>query len=84
MPYKRDITTEIDMNAQLEHINDLSGDDQIAVDAAQRIAAAGKSLDDVEKHLRHVFFGWYVYRGGNHVALHRSFGAPRALLVTEV
>lgn len=42
------------------------------------------TLDDVAAKLRETYPGWFVYRGGSHVALHRSAGnETRLLLVVE-
>jgi hypothetical protein len=41
------------------------------------------SLDDAERLLRETYEGWFVYRGGNHVALHRASGGKRVLLIEE-
>lgn len=42
------------------------------------------TLDAVKRKLLYDYPGWYVYRGGNHVALHRKDGdAERLLLIVE-
>jgi hypothetical protein len=46
------------------------------------------SLDEQEGFLRVAFRGWFVYRGGHHVALHKPTGAagaggPRVLFLAE-
>jgi hypothetical protein len=48
-------------------------------------AETGRTLRDVEKALRWALRGiWYIYRGGNHVALHRKSGdARRIAIITE-
>jgi hypothetical protein len=42
-------------------------------------------LDQAESYLRQAFPGWFVYRGGSHVALHLVQGgfANRVLVITE-
>lgn len=56
--------------------------------AAWQLLAAGEpftSLDDAQAFLREAFAGWFVYRGGNHVALHRASGQVRlAVVVAQV
>ena len=56
----------------------------------QALAAPGgcdfRSLDVAESYLRGAFPLWFVYRGGNHVALHVApgvGGGPRVLLIAE-
>ena len=72
------------LTATLEATNHLSGDDQIAARCGRQLASEQKTLDDAERYLRAVFFGWFVYRGGNHIALHRKAGDDRrVLIVTE-
>lgn len=39
------------------------------------------TLDDAEKFLKMLFPDWYVYRGGNHVALIR--GGHRHLIIRD-
>jgi hypothetical protein len=41
------------------------------------------TLEQVESALLQQYPGWFVYRGGNHVALHRSKQAERLLLVVQ-
>ena len=51
---------------------------------ARKVSGITMSLDDVASNLRRMFPGWFVYRGGNHVALHAIDGdARRLMLVTE-
>ena len=42
------------------------------------------TLDFVETHLRRVFRGWFVYRGGNHVALHRTVNDDRRVMIVSI
>lgn len=43
------------------------------------------TLDECAAKLREVFKGWFVYRGGHHIALHRDSGiaSARVLLLVE-
>lgn len=41
------------------------------------------TLDVAEQHVRNRLPGWFIYRGGSHVAIHRRSGADRIGLVTE-
>ena len=51
---------------------------------ARKVSGLAMSLDDVAANLRRMFPGWFVYRGGRHVALHANEGDERRLmLVTE-
>lgn len=73
------------MNAQIENTAHLNSDDVFVARAARNIAQHQcKSLDDAEKQLRFYFKGWFIYRGGNHIAMHRASGDDRRVLfVTE-
>jgi hypothetical protein len=54
--------------------------------AAWSLLAAGEvftDLNDAEAFLRQAFHGWFIYRGGNHVALHRASGQTRLALVLD-
>lgn len=46
----------------------------------QRPAA---TLDEAERSIRAWLPGWFIYRGGSHVAIHRRSGEPRIGMVTE-
>jgi len=39
------------------------------------------TLDQVEARLRQEYRGWFVYRGGRHVALHRQWGDNERLFL---
>lgn len=55
--------------------------------AAWSLLAAGETftdLNDAEAFLREAFRGWFIYRGGNHVALHRASGQTRLAVITTV
>lgn len=41
------------------------------------------TLDDVRKQLQRDLPGHYIYKGGNHVSVHRADGKKRLVLVTE-
>jgi hypothetical protein len=42
-----------------------------------------QDLDQVAGRLKAAFPGWFVYRGGSHVALHVSTASARVAIVTE-
>lgn len=56
--------------------------DVVAIDQHSFFA----SLDAAEAFLRAHFANWFIYRGGSHIALHRTPGSdsPRVLIVTEL
>ena len=73
--------------ATIESTAGLTGE---ATARVQRTADAlnlrSDTLDNVEASIRKGFSadeGWFVYRGGSHVALHRVSGGDRVLLVAE-
>lgn len=72
------------LTATLENITTLTQDERTALQAV-KAGVKGSTLDNAEAFLRVAFSTWFVYRGGNHVALHRSKAAdaPRVLLVAE-
>lgn len=41
------------------------------------------TLDEAERSIRAWLPGWFIYRGGSHVAIHTRSGEPRIGLVTE-
>jgi hypothetical protein len=73
-------------NATVENTAGLSHDEVVAVTImADTINNPDKcrSLDDAAQWLK-CLAGWFVYRGGSHVALHKASGeARRILFVTE-
>ena len=42
----------------------------------------GHDLDDLHSEILHRFHGWFVHKGGSHIAIHRASGEPRLLLIT--
>jgi hypothetical protein len=73
------------IKVQSEGSEGLTNDEVLAVRAALNGCRQLASLDEVEANLRALFRGWFVYRGGSHVALHRTAGDDRrVLLVTEM
>lgn len=72
------------MQIELGNSNGLTNDETTAVKAAANGCKNMETLEQVEAELKAWFKGWLVYRGGSHVALHRTPGdSRRALLVTE-
>jgi hypothetical protein len=64
----------------IEHGEQLTTDEFRALKCL--VNNTGSSLDELEAFLRVAFRSWFVYRGGNHVALHKVSGSPRVLFVT--
>ena len=73
------------IQAELQEIEHLDNDQGICARAAKRLAEDTFTLDVAEARLRLYFPGWFVYRGGHHIAMHLKSGDPRRVLfVTEV
>ena len=71
------------MKTTIEYTTNLTDDEKAAVNAAATGCRACETLDEAEANLRALFDGWFVYRGGNHIALHRDAQTEeRALLVS--
>jgi hypothetical protein len=70
------------ITARLEDVERLTGDECavlcMTLDWARK---QGETLDRVEAEIRAWFPNWFVYRGGCHVAVHRSKVHPRAAIV---
>lgn len=73
------------LTATLEQTAHLSSDDNLVANAARHFTRTQcRTLDEAEEKLKEFFHGWFVYRGGNHVAMHRTSGDDRRILfVTE-
>jgi hypothetical protein len=77
------------IRALIENTNHLSTEqlDQIqaAVYAIDNLCTICKSLDQYQGIFDHLkSLGWFVYRGGNHVAIHEGNGNPvRIAIVWE-
>ena len=69
------------MNSTVETNYHLTHDEMAAVCAAASGCRASETLDEAEANLRSLFRGWFVYRGGSHVALHRTADDDRRVLV---
>jgi len=67
----------------LETTAGLTTDERRVMISMTKGGTSFEGLDDVEAFMRVAFRGWFVYRGGNHVSLHRADGSPRLLLITE-
>ena len=76
------------MNITTEQIDHLTKDEQTVLRCMERQASYFGTMDRAEAELRAWFpvkdEGWLVYRGGHHIAIHRTAGDDRrCLLVTE-
>jgi len=72
------------ISAKVEQIDHLDADNQVVVRLLANLIRAEltNDLDRVVKLLR--FYGnkdWFIYRGGNHVALHLKSGDDRRMLI---
>ena len=71
------------MNIQIENTEHLTADEQILVRHIARQSDFFKSLDHAQAEVQG-WTGWTLYRGGNHIALHRVAGDDkRILIITE-
>lgn len=63
----------------IEEVQHLTSDEQTCI----RCTAGTRfeNLDQAEAEIRGWFGNWFVYRGGNHVALHRSKDDDRRILL---
>lgn len=61
------------LEVEVESVAGLTEDEASAVRCAARpCGSTAADLDSYEAALRSQFPGWFVYRGGKHVALHRT------------
>jgi hypothetical protein len=51
--------------------------------AVARTFGTTERLEDVESELRAEWPNYFLYRGGHHVALHKTPHTPRLILITE-
>ena len=69
------------MNAQIETTEHLTKDEVTAVQSiASTIASRTQTLEHALEWLA-CFKSWFIYRGGNHIALHKASGDNRRILL---
>ena len=62
------------MHIKIENTSHLTADEQAAMRLVAKQETFFRSLDHAQVELTGWFGGWFVYRGGGHVALHRVEG----------
>ena len=72
------------MKTAIETLYHLTTDEISAVSCVASGCRAADDLDSVEVTLRFYFRNWFVYRGGNHVALHRTADDDRRVLIVSI
>lgn len=72
------------MKITLETTWHLTLDENMAICAAASGCRAAEDLDAAETNLRSLFRNWFVYRGSNHVALHRTANDDRRVLLVTI
>ncbi|NBZ96737.1 MAG: hypothetical protein EBR40_09995 [Proteobacteria bacterium] len=72
------------INAQVENPENLTRDELTCVKIIE--STINSRCETLEKAREWVacLSGWFVYRGGSHIAVHRDPSGPRVLLVAEV
>lgn len=78
----KQVTTTPTLTVRLEETAHLNADDAIVARLMSRFVASEKltTLDEVEKKFRFYFSGFFIYRGGSHIAVHRVSGDSRRVL----
>jgi hypothetical protein len=71
------------LNATIESTIGLTLDEAAALKAAACGCMNMESLDKACSELRAWFPGWIVYRGGSHVAVHRTSGGDRLVFIVD-
>jgi len=61
------------MHIKIENTSHLTADEQVAARLLGQQQSFFRDLDHAEAEMRG-WFGWFVHRGGGHVALHRVKG----------
>ena len=62
------------MHIKIENTSHLTADEQVAARLLGQQQSFFRDLDHAEAEMRGWFGGWFVHRGGGHVALHRVKG----------
>jgi hypothetical protein len=71
------------MKATLENIKHLTRDEQSAVKVIASTINTPSKCDSMEKALEwaSVLSPWFIYQGGNHIAIHAKNGDPRRIML---
>jgi hypothetical protein len=71
------------MKAILENIDHLSKDEQAAVKVIASTINTPNKCDNMEKAFEwaSVLSPWFIYQGGNHIAVHANNGDTRRILL---
>lgn len=67
------------LTAVLEQLSHLDSDQQVIANALRRLVSNSPDLDAAEQTLRN-YTDWFIYRGGNHVAVSLASGDSRRIL----
>lgn len=72
------------MKATIEETEHLTLDEKNAVSIiAKTIEHQTKTLTDAKLWMQ-VLKGWFIYQGGNHLALHKASGDPRRIMLVTI
>ena len=72
------------MDIKAETLTHLTEDEQSAIHTLTLQASYFRTLDRAQEELRAWFPDWFIYRGGHHIALHRTANDERrCLLITD-